>query len=188
MRESKLLPCPPLSNLLKIGYLQKRGNINQGWRRRWCTAANRSDNFVISYYDDPSSSKANGSIECSFMQMIPFNEKETEEAGQYGFKVVGLRWRFDCFVARICSHRLLLLSRTQIQPRFLNPSSSERIWYLRAETEADFHCWTHLVNYSIRNATPRRGFEEAVTDAMAIAVHRTAMYAHGICTCQFCFL
>jgi hypothetical protein len=65
----------------------------------------------------------------------------------------------------------------------LTPSSSERIWYLRAESEADFHCWTHLVNYAIRNATPRRGFEEAVTDAMAIAVHRTAMYvnANNVC-------
>lgn len=84
--ESQLKECPPLSHALKIGFLGKRGHINQGWRRRWCAAANRQDGFVVSYYDEPSSPKPNGSIDCSFCNVIPFSEKESEEA-QFGFKV-----------------------------------------------------------------------------------------------------
>lgn len=85
--ERQLPDCPIPDYELKSGTMQKKGDINKGWKSRFFVAMNEADNFRIDYYEKEGGKKK-GSIECCGFEALAYTEEDTATHGQFGVKIV----------------------------------------------------------------------------------------------------
>lgn len=85
--ERKLPDCPTPDYEIKSGTINKKGDINKGWKTRHFIALNEADNFRIDYYDKEGGKKK-GSIQCCGYEALAFTEEDTTTHGQFGIKIV----------------------------------------------------------------------------------------------------
>lgn len=85
--ERDLPDCPVPDYVLKSGIIQKKGDINKGWKSRYFVAMNEADNFRIDYFEKEGGKKK-GSIECCGFDAQTYTEEDTATHGQFGVKIV----------------------------------------------------------------------------------------------------
>lgn len=86
--DERELPDAPIADYeLKSGTMQKKGDINKGWKVRHFVALNEADNFRIDYFDKEGGKKK-GSINCCGFEAMAFSEEDTTAHGQFGVKLV----------------------------------------------------------------------------------------------------
>lgn len=86
--DERQLPDAPVADYeLKSGTMQKKGDINKGWKSRFFVAMNEADNFRIDYFEKEGGKKK-GSINCCGFEALAFTEEDTTTHGQFGVKIV----------------------------------------------------------------------------------------------------
>lgn len=78
---------------LKQGYMEKKGELNKSWRRRWFVL---QPNYILKYYKEESSHDPQGSIDIS--NIVQVQMKNTTQDKKYSFTLVGRdrRWFLAC--------------------------------------------------------------------------------------------
>ena len=55
--EYQLVDAPKQTEVLREGYMIKRGALRKNWKKRWFVACNEDKNFAIEYYTDKNKKK-----------------------------------------------------------------------------------------------------------------------------------
>jgi len=81
------------SEALKQGYMEKKGELNKKWRRRWFVL---QPNYILKYYKEESSSEPQGSIDISNIVQVQMKSASREK--KFSFTLVGKdrRWFLAC--------------------------------------------------------------------------------------------
>jgi len=81
---------------LKQGYMDKKGELNKKWRRRWFVL---QPNYILKYYKEEASNEPQGSIDIStIIQVQMKNTTQSDNSKQFSFTLVGKdrRWFLAC--------------------------------------------------------------------------------------------
>lgn len=82
----QLLTAPIPSDIIMEGQLEKRGDVNTGWKKRYFRARNADQNFCIEYAEGKDSKKIKGAIQpCGYKVKALNKEEEVKEFGDNAF-------------------------------------------------------------------------------------------------------
>eukprot|EP01039_Chlorochromonas_danica_P009217 gene9217-10178_t len=159
--EMQLLQAPTPSRPIKCGYLRKLGGQVRNWKMRFFVAANASDNYLVTYFEDETREKEKGHILCSGYQVERFSRDEEKSYGGPGFKLV--------------PHGIGGIGGG-------GHHNSRRIWYLRADNPADLNTWMTIFSLACQRALP----VSPLQDPQRLRLHRDVIQ-HALRSTRSCY-
>lgn len=122
----QLLTPPVPSDVLRRGFVSKKGGFMSGWKRRFFVATNQADNFRILYFaaqeDQTDPRKKKGEIQpCGYRVKHLTMEEEVKEFGEHALT--------------------------------LKPYGRRRQWFLRFDNAEELKEWTEVLRIACRRVS-----------------------------------
>lgn len=148
-----LLQAPVPHRPLRKGYLYKLGYNVKSWKRRYFVAYNKTDNFILKYYDDNTLSRCRGSIDCCGYNVRTFTADEDEHNyGIYGIQLV-------------------------------HNEDNKRVWSFRMATEKEQDAWIQIFLNACKktSAHPTRDIYYLAAFQRALKATKASYGYYGLC-------